>query len=256
MYTVANNVRATLNTGINSSVTSIIINNAVSPFNNPATPVSGFPGVITLTDSLGAPTKFEIVTYTGITDNGNGTRTLTGVVRGVESSTAQAWTSGQFLYQSATAALLCGNAKFPQVECDGLEVFGQTTTDDLTVNNDVGVDGYVSAYRGFVLGPEENLGNSGAGISIDWAGQKAKRVTVSANTTLTFSTAPQGPCMNFLKVITDATNGATYTIAWPASVKWVGGAIPNHRTGNSHTHLFELFYDGTNYLGSAKLNFS
>ena len=92
-----NNVRATLNAGVSTGASSIQVLKAVSPYGEPPTS-----GKITLMDSLSSPTKIEILSYTGRTDNTT-YWTLTGVTKGVESTTDQAWDAGDPLFQSFTA---------------------------------------------------------------------------------------------------------------------------------------------------------
>lgn len=65
-------------------------------------PVDGA-GRITLIDHPALPTVMEIVSYTGRTDNGNGTFTYTGLTRGLEGTTARAWPAGSYCLQSLTA---------------------------------------------------------------------------------------------------------------------------------------------------------
>jgi len=60
-------------------------------------------GTLTLLDVPGAPTKAEIVGYTTVTNNGDGTATLGGVTRGKEGTTARTWAVNSFLFQSLTA---------------------------------------------------------------------------------------------------------------------------------------------------------
>jgi hypothetical protein len=94
----SNNVSCELTNGINASVTSITINAAVSPYNNP--PSSGR---LVLADSTYNPTKFEIITYTGLTDNTT-TLILTGVTRGQEGTSGTAFDANDEVYMSITAA--------------------------------------------------------------------------------------------------------------------------------------------------------
>ena len=69
-------------------------------------PVGGFKlppadgGRLVLTDSLGQPSAFEVITYTGRT--GSGPYTLTGVVRGVEGTVGLAWGVDTFVLQALT----------------------------------------------------------------------------------------------------------------------------------------------------------
>lgn len=69
-----------------------------APFQLPA-----INGTLTLLDVPAAPTKAEIIGYTTVTNNGDGTATLGGVTRGKEGTTAQTWAPNSFLFQSLTA---------------------------------------------------------------------------------------------------------------------------------------------------------
>lgn len=79
--------------------TSLTVSTPSAPF---AVPAAGA-GRITLIDSAFAPTVMEIVTYTGRTDNGNGTFTYTGLTRGAEGTAAAAWSAGTVALQALTA---------------------------------------------------------------------------------------------------------------------------------------------------------
>lgn len=109
-YTVNNNVRVALHANINAVATSLTVVAASGVFNNPADPAgdvaSGGIGIATLVDSLSLPTKTEIVTYTSLTDNGNGTFTLGGLVRGMDGTSGQSWLAGAVLIQTITAGML------------------------------------------------------------------------------------------------------------------------------------------------------
>lgn len=105
-WAVGNNVRHTLFAGITAVDTSVILNLAAPPFRSVAAPVSksdGFRGVITLTDSLNNPTKIEVVTFSTWVDNGDGTITLGGLVRGEESTVASSFSAGNIAYQGLTS---------------------------------------------------------------------------------------------------------------------------------------------------------
>ena len=111
-----NNVKVTLNAGITSSATSVQVVKAINPFNDPPTS-----GKLTLMDSLSSPTKIEIISYTGRTDNTT-YWTLTGVTRGQESTTASAFSSGDSAVQTWTAgdaSLTINN--FPFYKADGTQ---------------------------------------------------------------------------------------------------------------------------------------
>lgn len=95
-----NNVVATLSSTVAADDTSITFNTPVTPFNIP--PASG--GTLTLSDNLNNPSAIEVITFTGVTDNLNGTHTITGVTRAQESTAAAPWSVGHVLYQAVTQA--------------------------------------------------------------------------------------------------------------------------------------------------------
>lgn len=114
-YTLANNVRSTLAVGANTVVTTLTVDAAVSPNKDFPTPVAGFPGVATLVDSLSVPTKYEIVTYTGVSVNGSDFD-LTGVTRGLGGTTAQTWDAGAIIMQAPIADMLTGRLLVALIE--------------------------------------------------------------------------------------------------------------------------------------------
>lgn len=115
-----NFVRSAVATGVSAIDTTIVLTKAASPLRDPPAATPDAPGVLVLMDTPATPTKIEIVTYTGRTV-GASTVTLTGVVRGVEGSTAAAWASGTPTYQGITAGALADKAN----------VTGATLTDPL-----------------------------------------------------------------------------------------------------------------------------
>lgn len=115
-------------------------------------------------------------------------------------------------------------------------VNGQTT---ITVSFP-GVVG--DAFTGIFLSPAVTTATS----AIDWTENQSQQITLSANTTFTF-TAPTGPCGLTLKI----TQGASpWTTTWPASVKWAGGVAPVISTGSGAIDVIALYFDGTTYYGS------
>lgn len=104
--TIANNVRSTLANGAATGDGTLTVSDATGVFQNPPIPTAGFPGLVTLIDNLTTPTKIEVVTYTGVTNNGNGTRTLTGCTRAREGTTAQTWGVGTLVICAPTRALI------------------------------------------------------------------------------------------------------------------------------------------------------
>jgi hypothetical protein len=91
---------------------------------------------------------------------------------------------------------------------------------------------------------EFDNGSSGAAKTIDWNNGQKQKVTLTANTTLTF-TAPLGAGSFTLRLIQDGTGGRSVT--WPATVKWPGTAADiSDLTLNQYT-VASIYYDGTNY---------
>ena len=127
-----NNVNSTLNASATSSATSIQVVKSVSPYNDPPTT-----GNITLMDSLSAPTKIEIITYTGRTDNTT-YWTLTGCTRASESTTASTWAAGDNAIQAFTA----GDAQAALAEYSNVTVLENITLDsdaEYSTGNDLEV---------------------------------------------------------------------------------------------------------------------
>lgn len=103
---IDNNVLVTLSAPVLVGATSITVNKASSPMVNPPDPDGGL-SVLTLTDSLRTPTKIEIITYTGRTDDG-AIWTLTGVSKAQEGTADQAWSAGDSVLQAATKGVFTG----------------------------------------------------------------------------------------------------------------------------------------------------
>jgi len=133
-----NNVKVTLNAAITSSATSVQVVKAITPYNDPPTA-----GNLTLMDRLSSPTKIEIISYTGRTDNST-YWTLTGVTRGEESSTSSAFSIGDSAVQTwtagnATAAVIpaadTGTTLPSPVSAEG-SLFYKTDTESLYVSRE------------------------------------------------------------------------------------------------------------------------
>lgn len=79
--------------------------------------------------------------------------------------------------------------------------------------------------------------------------------TLSANLTLTLS----GQSLADQMVVTFAqpASGGTYsyTVTWPAAIKWAGGSAPTMPTGASKQMMVTLYHDGTMLLGTARTDF-
>jgi len=106
-YSYGNNVSTTLNTGISDSAATVLLDEATAPFNDPPTDASATkPARFTLMDDPAAPNVIEIIQATGVSAPVAGVVTLTGVTRGLEGTTAQAWGGGTAVLQTVTQAML------------------------------------------------------------------------------------------------------------------------------------------------------
>ena len=99
-YTIENNVSTELASSVSAGATSIDVNTAAAPNNNPPSPTDS--ALLTLMDKAYKPSKIEIISYTGVTDNGDGTLTLSGVSKGLEGTSDQSWSSGDLVMQAMT----------------------------------------------------------------------------------------------------------------------------------------------------------
>lgn len=98
---LTNFVQLRLQSGITAVATSMTVFSPAGPFRLPDSS-----GTLVLTDSLTQPSKAEIVTYTGLVNNGNGTHSFTGLGRGAEGTTAQVWSAQANVVESVTAGVL------------------------------------------------------------------------------------------------------------------------------------------------------
>lgn len=101
-YRLENNVNTYLDKDIDSTTTNIVVKKAVAPFNNPIIPNSDEIGVLTLVDNHESTTKIEIVHFENYIDNGNGTLTISGIVRGQENTTPKSFVKGSIVTQAIT----------------------------------------------------------------------------------------------------------------------------------------------------------
>jgi hypothetical protein len=101
---------------------------------------------------------------------------------------------------------------------------------------------------------EYDNGNGGAAKTIDWNnGQQQKLNLDGASCTLTF-TAPVGGVGHFQIKLSRSL--ASAVAVWPATVRWRNGNAPAQSTLTNQVDFVSFFWDGTNYFGSAILNFT
>lgn len=108
-------------------------------------------------------------------------------------------------------------------------------------------------FGNYHLEPSEvDDGNSGTADTIDWGTGSAHKSTLTGNVTYTFSNPVTGGSY-VLRVLTGA---GSFTVTWPATVKWPGGVAPTVTVTAARMDLFNFFFDGTNYYGSYAQNYT
>lgn len=102
-----------------------------------------------------------------------------------------------------------------------------------------------------VSGLKDN-GNSGAAATINWANGDRQKITITANTTLSYSNQLAGQILT-LEVIMDGTGG--WTITLPTS-KWQNGAAGVFTTTALAKNILVVEYDGADNLTQLSPGFS
>lgn len=92
-----------------------------------------------------------------------------------------------------------------------------------------------------------DAGNSGSSKTIDWSNAPAQLLSMTASCTLTFSN-PKSGAAYVLRVLQGGSG--SYTITWPATVRWPSDTAPTLTTTVGDGDLINFFWDGTNYYGS------
>jgi hypothetical protein len=99
-----------------------------------------------------------------------------------------------------------------------------------------------------------SIASGATAATIDWNdGNNQKIDLTSSITSLTLSNPIEGA--NYMLEIVQGGVGS-YTITWPASIKWMNASAPTLSTTVGNIDVVSFFYDGTNYLGTFALNFA
>lgn len=138
----------------------------------------------------------------------------------------------------------------------GVDIVGDVNTDSAyrvadTVVFTVDLD--ITNVRTANFASEFDNGTQGTTYTVDWNNGQKQVITLSANTTLSF-TAPAGIGNFLLRVVQDGTGSRVVT--WPGSVLWAGGTAPVLSTGANAVDIVTFYYNGTSYYGVASLNFA
>ena len=92
---------------------------------------------------------------------------------------------------------------------------------------------------------------TGATPSLSLSAGGSFSLTLSTNTTLSFVDAPATGSSGFTLKVTQDAGGSGFTVTWPASVKWPGGAAPELTATASKSDVFVFTTDdaGASFVG-------
>ena len=92
---------------------------------------------------------------------------------------------------------------------------------------------------------------SGATPTVSLNGGGSFSLTLSANTTVTFSDAPATGSAGFSLKIKQDASGSGYTVTWPGSVQWPGGTAPELTATADKSDVFVFTTDdgGSSFVG-------
>lgn len=94
-----------------------------------------------------------------------------------------------------------------------------------------------------------DLSGTTPSISLNTGGSFS--LTLSGNTTFSFADAPATGSSGFSLMITQDAGGSGFTVTWPASVKWPGGAAPEltATADKSDVFIFSTDDGGASFVG-------
>lgn len=103
-------------------------------------------------------------------------------------------------------------------------------------------------YLGGAAPGEYSIGNSDSGaIAVNWANGASQLVTLTADSTISFSNATAGNTY-YLRV-QQGGYGLKRVIGWPTNIIWNSGSVPTISTAAWTVDVIGCYYDGTNYYG-------
>jgi len=173
------------------------------------------------------------------------TQTKVNSVLGINNSTFD--TSAQLQINSTTKGILIPrmtNAQRAAITSPaaGLQIYNST-------NNALAY--YDGTSWGYSTGAPQTISGIGGTVNIPFASGNIVELTLIASTILTFTGHVVGTYI--FEIIQGG--GGSYTITWPASVKWSGGTAPTLSTTVGKTDIVTLFHDGTYFYGTYSLNY-
>lgn len=196
------------------------------------------PHAVTAAQAGAASTSHNVVSHPDTAATGAQLNTLVG--------------GGQTALHSHAAG--SGDVVGPASSTDNAIARFDTTTGKLLQNSAVTIDddGRLKTVKTATFTEHDN-GAGGATPTVDWNNGQKQKVTLTANATMTF-TPPAGAGNFVLRLVQGGTG--SYTVTWPATVKWPGGSIPTLSTAVDAIDIVTGYWDGTNYYCQAGLAFA
>ena len=91
---------------------------------------------------------------------------------------------------------------------------------------------------------------SGSTPAADLSSAGSFELTLSDNTTVSFTNPPSDGTCGFTLAVTQDASGSGFTVTWPAGVKWPDGTAPELTADADKTDVFVFATsDGTSYTG-------
>lgn len=126
--------------------------------------------------------------------------------------------------------------------------------DSTAVNAPVNMGTNEISNTNYVLSPKVyDNGTKTASFTINFANSPCQQVTINNAGPLTITLDnPVTGGVYLIEIIQGATTG---TVTWPATVKWGSAGDPTLSTVSNKIDVINLYYNGTNYLGTYALGF-
>ena len=121
-----------------------------------------------------------------------------------------------------------------------------------TFNGAIGTATPNSAVFSRIIENVNVVGSVGSTYTIDWSAADVHTLTLTANCTLAFNNPPQSGKAQTVTLVATQGGSGSYTLTYPASVRWSYGQAPTLTTTVSYRDVISFItYDGgTSYLGA------
>jgi len=126
----------------------------------------------------------------------------------------------------------------------------------LAIGTGLAITGTTIAIAGISIASSQYYSARFAGsVTVNWNNGNVQAFTLANGANTITMSNPQAGARYLLEIKQPASSSAG-TVTWPANVKWSGGTAPTLSTTNGRSDLVALYYNGTNYAGSAVLDFA